>query len=94
MTTNRGMAHEILNTYSRIERQADQGIQTQSLQSSLNSQAVESVGGGSGLQALIPKMEKSTSTRMCLFQLSESNDINRVTILLKTLATKSRDSMI
>jgi hypothetical protein len=94
MATNRGMAHEILNTYSRIERQADQGVQMQSLQSSLNSQAVESVGGGSGLQALIPKMEKSTSTRMCLFQLSESNDINRVTLLLKTLSTKSRDSMI
>lgn len=94
MATNRGMAHEILITYSRIDRQADQGVQMQSLQSSLNSQAVESVGGGSGLQALIPKMEKSTSTRMCLFQLSESNDINRVTLLLKTLSTKSRDSMI
>lgn len=34
MSTNKGMAHEILNTYQRIERQADEGIQMQSLQSS------------------------------------------------------------
>ena len=30
---------------------------------------------------------------MCLFQLSESNDINRVTVILKTLSAKSKESM-
>jgi|LauGreDrversion4_2_1035121.scaffolds.fasta_scaffold232728_1 hypothetical protein len=31
MTTNKSMAHEILNTYQRIDRQIDEGIQMQSL---------------------------------------------------------------
>ena len=37
--------------------------------------------------------ERPTSLRMCLFQLSESNDINRVTIILDTLTTKSKDTL-
>lgn len=39
------------------------------------------------------RSEKQTSTRMCLFQLSESNDINRVTQILQTLSSKSKDTM-
>lgn len=31
---------------------------------------------------------------MCLFQLTESNDINRVTVILKSLSSKSRESII
>ncbi len=31
---------------------------------------------------------------MCLFQLTESNDINRVTVILKNLSSKSRESII
>ena len=36
---------------------------------------------------------KQTSTRMFMFQLAESNDINKVTIILKSLASKSRESL-
>lgn len=37
--------------------------------------------------------EKPTSTRMCLFQLSESNDINRVTMILETLGNRSKETL-
>lgn len=64
LETNRMLAQEILKVTQEAERVCDQGIDVPSLQSSQSSQM---------------KQEKSTSTRMCLFQLSESNDINRVT---------------
>ncbi|CDW88620.1 UNKNOWN [Stylonychia lemnae] len=37
--------------------------------------------------------EKPLSTRMCLFQLTESNDINRVTQILQTLSQKSKETL-
>lgn len=79
LETNRLLAQEILKAAQEAERVCDQGIDVPSLQSSHSSQL---------------KLEKSTtSTRMCLFQLSESNDINRVTQLLQTLSSKSKETI-
>jgi hypothetical protein len=75
-------------------RQIDEGVQEgHSLQTSESSHnQMETVTLTQQFQGLGGKQEKQ-STRMCLFQLSESNDINRVTVILKTLSTKSKDSI-
>ena len=51
------------------------------------------MGGTGPVNTLQTKYERPTSTRMCLFQLSESNDINRVTLILDTLACRSKETL-
>ena len=38
-------------------------------------------------------IDRPTSTRMCLFQLTESNDLNRVTLILDTLSLRSKETL-
>ena len=73
---------------------AEEILSRQNLQESVNNIEVNSmISSEMNSAASTGKIDQQTSTRMCLFQLSESNDIDRVTLILKTIAQKSRDTL-
>eukprot|EP00347_Sterkiella_histriomuscorum_P004034 403361997 len=102
LTSNKIIAQEILDKVQQAITRVDQNnetltrvlddtlqIQDDTLSLTLDkAQLIETRDFKSNQQN-----DKPFSTRMCLFQLTESNDINRVTLILQTLSMKSKETL-